>query len=87
MEATFFTEEHQIFRNSLRKMLEKEAYPYYNHWDKEQKIPRDFWLKMGENGFLCPWIAEEYGGLGLDFTYSMILIEELQKVGAGLLLV
>lgn len=84
MEAVFFTEEHQIFRNSLRKMLEKEAYPHYAQWESERKIPREFWLKMGENGFLCPWIAEEHGGLGLDFTYSLILIEELQKVGAGL---
>ena len=39
---------------------------------------------MGENGFLCPWVKEEYGGLGLDFSYSMILIEELERVGQGL---
>lgn len=84
MKAAFITEEHELFRDSLRKMLEKEAYPSYDQWERDQKIPREFWLKMGENGFLCPWVAEEYGGLGLDFSYSMILIEELQKVGAGL---
>ena len=84
MKAAFLTEEHQIFRDSLRKMLEKEAYPHYAEWERDRKIPREFWLKMGENGFLCPWVEEEYGGLGLDFTYSKILIEELQRVGAGL---
>ncbi|WP_458413378.1 acyl-CoA dehydrogenase family protein [Schinkia sp. CFF1] len=84
MKTSFFTEEHQIFRKSLRKMLEKEAFPHYSQWESNREIPREFWLKMGEQGFLCPWVAEEYGGLGLDFSYSMILIEELEKVGAGL---
>lgn len=84
MKTSFFTEEQQIFRKSLRKMLEKEAFPHYSQWESNREIPREFWLKMGEQGFLCPWVAEEYGGLGLDFSYSMILIEELEKVGAGL---
>lgn len=73
-----------MFRESLRKMLEKEAYPYFEQWEKDREIPREFWLKMGENGFLCPWVDEEYGGLGLDFSYSKILIEELERVGQGL---
>ena len=79
-----YTEEHQMFRKALRKMLEKEAYPYFEQWEKDRDIPRDFWLKLGENGFLCPMVSEEYGGLGLDFGYSAILTEELERVGAGL---
>lgn len=79
-----FTEEHEMFRASLRKMLNKEAYPYFEEWEKNRDIPRAFWKKLGENGFLCPMIGEEYGGLGLDFGYSMILTEELERVGAGL---
>jgi len=79
-----FTEEHEMFRKSLRKMLDKEAYPYFEEWEKKRDIPRSFWNKLGENGFLCPMVSEEYGGLGLDFGYSMILTEELERVGAGL---
>ncbi|WP_166462368.1 acyl-CoA dehydrogenase family protein [Psychrobacillus vulpis] len=84
MSLSFLTEEHILFRKSLRKMLDKEAYPFFNQWEANRDIPKDVWLKMGENGFLCPWVDEEYGGLGLDFSYSMILIEELERVGQGL---
>ncbi|WP_336046173.1 acyl-CoA dehydrogenase family protein [Solibacillus ferritrahens] len=78
------TEEHEMFRKALRKMLDKEAYPYFEQWEKDRDIPREFWLKLGENGFLCPMVSEKYGGLGLDFGYSAILTEELERVGAGL---
>ena len=80
----FLTDEHEMFRKALRKMLEKEAYPFYEGWEEERQIPRKFWEKLGESGFLCPMVGEEYGGLGLDFGYSMILTEELERVGAGL---
>ncbi|MGE7983948.1 acyl-CoA dehydrogenase family protein [Solibacillus sp. NPDC093137] len=79
-----YTEEHEMFRKALRKMLDKEAYPYFEQWEKDRNIPREFWLKLGENGFLCPMVSEEYGGLALDFGYSAILTEELERVGAGL---
>ena len=79
-----YTQEHEMFRKSLRKMLDKEAYPHFERWEKERDIPREFWLKLGENGFLCPMVGEDYGGLGLDFGYSAILTEELERVGAGL---
>ena len=84
MSASFLTEDHEMFRMSLRKMLEKHAYPYYKKWENDRQISRDIWLKLGESGFLLSWVDEKYGGLGLDFSYSMVLIEELEKVGAGL---
>ena len=84
MHTSIFSDEHVMFRKSLRKMLEKEAYPFYDEWERAREIPRKFWLKLGENGFLCPWGDEEYGGLGLDFSYSMILIEEFERVGQGI---
>lgn len=77
-------DEQIIFRKSLRGFLEKEAYPFFDTWEKNREIPREFWLKLGEQGFLCPMVDEKYGGLGLDFTYSMILTEELERVGQGL---
>ncbi len=84
MQTSIVSEDHVMFRKSLRRMLEKEAYPHYEKWESNREIPREFWVKLGEYGFLCPCVDEEFGGLGLDFSYSMILIEELERVGQGL---
>ncbi len=84
MQAAFLTEEHTLFRKSLRRMLDREAYPYYTEWEEKKGFPRAFWQKLGESGFLMPWLDERYGGLGLDFSYSFILAEELERVGVGL---
>ncbi|OIK16532.1 acyl-CoA dehydrogenase [Bacillus sp. MUM 116] len=80
----FFTQEHLMFRDSLRKFLEKEAVPYFDQWEKDRLVPRSFWKKMGEQGFLCSWVDERYGGLGLDFGFAIILAEESIRVGYGL---
>ncbi|WP_249870741.1 acyl-CoA dehydrogenase family protein [Oceanobacillus saliphilus] len=84
MKPSFLTSEHDIFRESLRKMLDKEVYPFYEQREAERAIPREVWLKLGENGFLLPWVEEKYGGLELDFSYSTVLIEELERVGSGI---
>jgi len=80
----FETDEHIMFRESLRKYLEKEAVPNYDQWEKERLIPKSFWKKLGEMGFLCPQVDEKYGGLGLDFSFGVIIGEEMERVGAGL---
>ncbi|WP_297990825.1 acyl-CoA dehydrogenase family protein [Anoxybacillus sp.] len=84
MAATYLQEEHHIFREAFRKFLQKEAYSFYDEWEKQGIIPREFWRKMGENGFLCPWVDETYGGFGADFGYSVVINEELEKVGSSL---
>lgn len=85
MANTYLHEEHKIFRSALRKFLEKEAVPHYERWEQERIIPRQFWGKMGNEGFLCPWVDEKYGGLNADFAYSVILNEELERVGTSLI--
>lgn len=80
----FLKEEHQIFQKALKKFLEKEAYPFYGQWEQERLIPRDFWRKMGEQGFLCPDLDEVYGGSGTDWGFSVVINEELERVGSGL---
>ncbi|MGP4076809.1 acyl-CoA dehydrogenase family protein [Halobacillus sp. K22] len=85
MKAGYIKEEHDILRKSLRQFLYKEAYLYFKEWEKQKAIPRSFWKKLGEQGYLCPWLAEEYGGFGADFGYSVIINEELEKVGTGLI--
>jgi acyl-CoA dehydrogenase len=82
MGAQLFREEHEIFRRSLRSLLEKEAKPYQDEWRKNRQIPREIWHKMGEQGFIGYWLDEKYGGAGADFIYSVVLIEELHRSGA-----
>lgn len=84
MSARYLQEEHHIFRDALRKFLEKEAYPFYSQWEKEGIIPRALWEKMGRNGFLAPMADEVYGGCNADFGYSAVMNEELEKVGSSL---
>lgn len=84
MTHPYLQEEHQIFRESLRKFLEKEAYPFYDQWEEERLIPRTFWRKMGEQGFLSPDVDEAYGGSGVDWGFSVVINEELERVGSGL---
>ncbi|WP_216830290.1 acyl-CoA dehydrogenase family protein [Alkalihalobacterium elongatum] len=82
---TFFTEEHELFQKSLRKFLQKEAEPYFNQWEEEGRVPREFWKKLGKGGFLCQWFEEKYGGMEIDFGFSVILAEECERIGAGLI--
>ncbi|MFJ7308894.1 acyl-CoA dehydrogenase family protein [Peribacillus frigoritolerans] len=83
MSNRYLKEEHLIFRDSLRKFLEKEAVPFYDQWERDRLVPREFWRKMGEQGFVCPWVDEQYGGLNTDFAYSVVLTEELERIGTG----
>lgn len=81
----YLQEEHDIFRRSLRQFLQKEAVPYYDKWEEDKQVSRDFWRKLGEQGYLCPQVDEAYGGLNTDFGYAVIINEEMEKVGGGLL--
>jgi len=81
MEIIEYTEEHRIFREAAKRFFAKEVIPYVDEWEEAGIVPKSVWLKMGEQGFLCMDVAEEYGGLGADFLYSVILTEELGKTG------
>jgi acyl-CoA dehydrogenase len=84
MERPFLTESHELFRKSLRKYLEKEVIPNFEQWEADHQVPHSYWKQLGELGFLCPWLDEEYGGMNADFGYSVVLGEELEKVGTGI---
>lgn len=77
------TQEHEIFRKSLRKFLEKFAKPHLDEWEENKEIPKSFWRKLGNEGYLCSYIGEEYGGLEADFWYSVIIDEELERLMSG----
>ncbi|MDQ0218107.1 acyl-CoA dehydrogenase [Peribacillus cavernae] len=79
-----YREEHDMFRKSVRKFLQKEVVPYFKDWYKERQVPREIWMKFGSQGFLCPWLPEEYGGADLGFESSVIVSEELAKADADI---
>ena len=81
MEILNYTEEHRIFREQAKKFFEKEITPFGEEWEEAGIVPRSIWKKMGDMGFLCMDVPEEYGGLGADFLYSVILIEEMTRTG------
>jgi acyl-CoA dehydrogenase len=78
---TLFTPEHDAFRDTVRRFLEKEAAPFHEQWEKDGVVPKDVWRKAGEQGILCPMTGEAYGGLGADFLYSVIVNEEVSRAG------
>jgi acyl-CoA dehydrogenase len=80
MKRELYSEEHEIFRDAFRKFLELEVVPHQEEWCKAGVVSRDIWKKSGQQGFLAPWVTEEYGGAGADFLYSTVMIEELARV-------
>ena len=79
MEILNYTDDHNAFRERLRVFLEKEITPFGDQWEKDGIVPKSAWQKMGQGGFLCPDVAVEYGGLGGDFLYSLIVAEEMTQ--------
>ena len=80
---TAFDEELNLFRDQVRKFYDKALTPNLERWETDGIIDRDFWLACGEAGILCPTVAPEYGGLGLDFRYNAVISEELFYAGSS----
>ncbi|HWS69294.1 MAG TPA: acyl-CoA dehydrogenase family protein [Steroidobacteraceae bacterium] len=82
-----FNHEHAMFRDSVRKWAAAELAPYSEQWRAEGMVPKSAWKKAGEQGYLCMWAGEAYGGGGMeDYRYDQILIEELLHVDSGFFL-
>ncbi|HMV61031.1 MAG TPA: acyl-CoA dehydrogenase family protein [Agitococcus sp.] len=67
------------FRDMVKRFLDKEIKPNYEQWEKDGIIPRDVWFNMGANGLLCVDQPEEYGGVGVSYLYSMVVLEEASR--------
>ena len=78
-----FDEELNLFRDQVRKFYDRALTPNLDRWEAEGIIDRDFWLACGEAGILCPTVPTEYGGLGLDFRYNVVISEELFYAGSS----
>lgn len=83
MNSTFFTEEHESFRKSFQDFLQKEVVPHIEKWEKTGTIERFIWKKFGEMGFFGINYPEAYGGMNLDLFYTVVFLEELQKINSS----
>jgi len=73
-----------MFRRAFVKFVNSELSPHLDEWEERREMPRWVWLRMGELGYLCPWLEEKYGGSGADFGFSAIMNEELARAGVGI---
>ncbi|MCM8568068.1 acyl-CoA dehydrogenase family protein [Gramella jeungdoensis] len=81
--SRYFTEEHELFRKSFKEFLQKEVVPHIEKWEETGTIERFIWKKFGEMGYFGLNQPEEYGGMDLDLFYTVIFLEELQKINSG----
>ncbi len=84
MSRTIYDQEHERFREQVRRFFEREVSPHYRDWEKAGVTPRAFWRQAGAAGILCTTIPEEYGGAGGTFLHACIVTEEMARAGANL---
>lgn len=78
-------QEMALFRDSVIRALETEVAPQYETWEDNGIVPRELWCTLGEAGMLCVDVPEEAGGCGAPFQYSVVVGEEMARMGFGAL--
>jgi len=76
---TVFAAEHETFRRTVASFIAREVQPSYAEWERAGRTPRSIWRRAGELGILGTSIAEEFGGMGGDFRFDAIVLEELGR--------
>lgn len=80
MRRALLTEDHELYRQTVRKFLERDVVPHQARWREAGIVDRDAWRKAGAAGLLCPWLATEHGGGGGDLGHSVVVMEELASI-------
>ncbi|MDA0239701.1 MAG: acyl-CoA dehydrogenase family protein [Proteobacteria bacterium] len=80
---TIYGDEHEIFRESVARFLKEEVLPQYEAWEDAGRTPREIWKRAGDIGILGTSTPENYGGMGGDFLFDAIVIEELGRYGVA----
>ena len=83
IERTLFNSDHEGFRDSFRRFVEKEVAPFHDAWEEQGYVDREVWRAAGANGFLCMTMPEAYGGAGADRLYSVAQMEEIARAGVS----
>ncbi|WP_266368914.1 acyl-CoA dehydrogenase family protein [Tellurirhabdus rosea] len=81
--SLYFSDEHELFRQTARQFIETEVIPNTEQWESERRIPASVFRRMGELGYLGLPFPETYGGAEADFWYSVVFLEELARSGMG----
>ena len=79
----YASEEHKMMQEMIQDFINNEIIDQTNEWEKNGMVSRDIWERAGELGLLCIDMPEQYGGSGLDFSFSALFIEELAKEGVN----
>jgi len=79
---TVFRDDHEMFRDQVRRFVDREVVPHHDQWEEDGVVPRDVWRRAGAEGMLAVTVPEAYGGAGGDFGHSAILIEEIARANA-----
>lgn len=75
----------ELFKDNFKRFMQEHIAPDYEQWERAGIMPRSVWNKLGENGFLCVDLPEQYGGYGVPTHYSLMLVEESARAGYGAL--
>ncbi len=79
---TLFDQDHEAFRDTVRRFMEQEVAPHHARWEEQTHVDREVWTRAGAAGFLCASMPEEYGGVGVDKRFSVIVMEECARINA-----
>jgi len=77
---SIFNEDHDMFRESVRRFFKDRIEPHQHEWDKVGHVPREIWTEAGEMGLLGVNTPDDIGGIGGDFLSAMIVAEEQQYI-------
>lgn len=83
MESPYFTEEHRVFRNTVRRLMAEEVTPHAREWEEAGQFPREVWQMLADNDLLGISFPADYGGLEADFFYSVVFLEEIARSAPG----
>ncbi|MET0987136.1 MAG: acyl-CoA dehydrogenase family protein [Steroidobacteraceae bacterium] len=76
-----YGDEHAIYRDTVRRFIEREITPHFARWEEAGIVDREYWIKGGATGLLCPQVPEAYGGPGGTFKLNAIVGEEISYAG------
>ena len=83
VQRNVFRDDHEMYRETVRRFLERECKPRQDAWDLAGQVDRETWLKAGKEGLLCASLPEEYGGGGGDFGHAAVFAEEMARSGVS----
>ena len=78
------TDEHRLFRKTLRDLFEREIEPHVEEWEAARTFPaHELFPKLGAVGLFGLEYDEAYGGMGADHTFTLVAAEEMGRISCG----